>query len=277
MNTKKTVWVLSFLFFFIPFSGSNLWAQGHFEFGVHYSSWSLNLIKSEIESAAGDIFEGGIKEQFLDDIQQDYPGLEEQFYDQDISFDSGGSNYGVEIRWYPGGHNGIFSLGLSLEKTHIKVFFPELSAQLDLKDPVTGKEAFFTGDAQEVQFEMNPLSFHLSLRWDINPTWRVRPYITLGVGAATGTALEEATFSLAYTGVLSIEGETETYEGSETKSLKELKEELEEEEDFTLPPVIPFLQLNLGLKGQLTQNLYLLVDAGIWNGFLLRGGASLRF
>lgn len=264
--------------FFIFLSSLNLSAQGHFEFGIHYSNWSLDLLRSEIEGVIGDAFEGGIKDQFLEDIQQDYPGLKEQGYEQEISFDSGGHNYGVEIRWYPGGHDGSFSLGLSLEKTRMRVSLPRLSAQLDLKDPPTGKEAYFAGESQEAQFEMNPLSLHLSLRWDLVPSWRIRPYITFGLGAATRTALEEATFSFAYTGELSIEGEErEEYEGSETKSLKELKEELEEGEDFSLPAVIPFIQLNLGLKGQLTENLYLLVDAGIWNGFLLRGGASVRF
>ena len=48
-------------------------------------------------------------------------------------------------------------------------------------------------------------------------------------------------------------------------------------EDFFLPGFIPFIQINLGLKAEITDNLHLLVDAGIWNGFLLRGGIAFRF
>jgi hypothetical protein len=39
---------------------------------------------------------------------------------------------------------------------------------------------------------------------------------------------------------------------------------------------VPFVQLNLGLKAVITPNVSLLVDAGIWNGFLIRGGVAFR-
>jgi hypothetical protein len=59
--------------------------------------------------------------------------------------------------------------------------------------------------------------------------------------------------------------------------IKELKDEMEAEgEEFFLPGFVPFVQLNLGLKAVLTPNVHLLVDAGIWNGFLIRGGVSIR-
>ena len=62
------------------------------------------------------------------------------------------------------------------------------------------------------------------------------------------------------------------------KTLKEWKDELEgKEEDLFIPGFIPFIQLNVGLKGEVTDNIHLLVDAGIWNGFLLRGGIAFRF
>jgi hypothetical protein len=125
---------------------------------------------------------------------------------------------------------------------------------------------------------MKPLSFHLSFRWDIVASSPFHPYITFGFGAATGTALKNGEFTYSYTGDLYIEGVTEPYSGGDTKTLDELREELEEEEDgFFLPSFIPFIQLNLGLKGEVTENIHLLVDAGIFNGFMLRGGLAFRF
>jgi hypothetical protein len=39
---------------------------------------------------------------------------------------------------------------------------------------------------------------------------------------------------------------------------------------------LPFIQLNLGLKAKVTPNIHLMVDAGIWNGFIIRGGLAIR-
>jgi hypothetical protein len=49
-----------------------------------------------------------------------------------------------------------------------------------------------------------------------------------------------------------------------------------EGDEFFLPGLVPFVQLNLGLKAILTPNFHLLVDAGVWNGFLIRSGLSIR-
>ena len=262
----------AFLLVFVFFP-PNLSAQGHFEFGFHYGSWSIDILRSVIEEGISDALETDLKDQILEDIQVDNPELQERSYSQDVSFDSSGDNFGFEIRWYPGGHNGSFSLGLSVEKTTMEVSLPEISSSLELTDDTT-----FQGTGSG-KFLIKPLSFHLSFRWDIKPSWKVRPYITFGFGAATGTALEEAEVSYSYEGDLSIPGEApKHYEDEESKSLKELKDELEEEgEEFFLPSFFPFIQLNLGIKGKLTKNLHILVDAGIWDGFLIRGGIAFRF
>ena len=265
----RLVLVLSmFLFVFAP----GLQGQGNFEFGFHYSKWSLNIIKGLIEDALSENMKSTFSDDFLTDIQQDYPGLSEDSYEQDVSFDSSGSNFGFEARWYPGGRHGSFSLGLSVEKTSMEVSIPKLSALMDMDDG-----SYYEADAN-ASFIINPLSFHFSFRWDIIPSSPIHPYLTFGLGAATGTALDEAEFSYSYSGTYYEGGNSESYAGSETKTLTELKEDMEDEgEDFFLPGFIPFIQLNLGLKGEITDNLHLLVDAGIWNGFLLRGGIAFRF
>jgi len=273
MKNCKTIRLMlvfiMFLFVFAP----GLQGQGKFEFGFHYSRWSLNIIKGFVEDALGESMESTFRDDFLADIQEDYPGLTEDNYEQDVSFDSSGSNFGFEARWYPAGRHGSFSLGLSVEKTSMEISIPELSAQMDMDDG-----SYYEADAN-ASFIINPLSFHLSFRWDIIPSSPIHPYITFGLGAATGTALDEAEFSYAYSGTYYIEGgDSESFEDSETKTLKELKEEMEDDgEDFFLPGFIPFIQINLGLKAEITDNLHLLVDAGIWDGFLLRGGIAFRF
>ena len=278
MKIQKISKILPGLLLLFVFFSPNLSAQGHFEFGFHYGSWNINILRSMIEEGISDALETDFKDEILEDLRDDGHNVEEKSFSQEVSFDSGGDNYGFEIRWYPGGKGGSFSLGLSVEKTSMRISLPEISTSLTLTDLDTGESANFEGNASG-EFLIKPLSFHLSFRWDIKPSWKIHPYITLGFGAAGGTALEEAKYTDSYSGTFTETGEEpEHYEGGETKSIKELRDELEEEGDeFFLPSFFPFIQLNLGIKGKLTKNLHILVDAGIWDGFLIRGGIALRF
>ncbi len=244
-------------------------AQGYFEFGFHAGTWNVNLLRSLIEEGVSDSFESSI----LDVIQEDYPSLSVTDYEQDVSFDSNGGNFGLEVRWFPGGAYGSFSLGFSVEKTSMTLALPRADVRMALSDG-----SVFQGNTMG-EFKLDPWSFHMSLRWEISPRSRVHPYITLGVGAATGTALEEARFSYEFTGSLTYFGfPREYYQEEDSMTLKELEEEMEdEEEEFLLPGFIPFIQLNLGLKAQIIDGLNLLVDAGVFNGILFRGGFSYRF
>lgn len=270
------VLVLGFVFFGTALP-ARAQTKGHWEFGFHYSRWSIDLLRSAIEEGISDSLATDLKDQILEDIQEDYPYLMEKSYSQDIHFDSGGDNFGFEVRYYPGGEKGSFSLGFSVEKTTMRVSLPEVSVQMTLTDGYSPEEAQFNASS-EAEFLYKPWSFHLSCRWDLFPSSAVHPYITLGLGAATSSALEKAEVSYSYDGELSIPGEgTEKYSDSVTKSLKEIQEEMEAEgEDFFLPGFVPFVQLNLGLKAVITPNVSLLVDAGIWNGFLIRGGVAFR-
>jgi len=268
-NLLKVISVLFFSFVILIPSAS---AQGKIEFGFHYSYWSVNIIGGIIEDMIGDSLESTLEDDILSEIQDDYSYLEKESYQQDVSFDSSGDNFGFELRWYPGGHNGSFSLGLSVEKTTMRLALNEIYAQMDLNP-----NGYFDADAS-AEYIIKPLSFHLSFRWDLFPASRIRPYFTFGFGAATGTALGNSELSYSYSGELEVEGVIEeSYSESETKTLDEIRQELEDEgEDFFLPGFIPFFQLNLGLKGEITKNLYLLFDAGFWDGFLLRGGIAIR-
>ncbi len=161
----------------------------------------------------------------------------------------------------------------------LRVSLPDLSVSLTLFDMDSGKSGNFQGDASGANFEVKPLSYHLHFRWDIVPRWKIRPFFTFGFGIAdTNAVLKNSLFDYSFSGTAIIEGEeSDTYDESVTKTLQEIKEEAEADgEDFIFPSVLPFVQINFGLKGELTPNLYLIFETGIFNGFVLRGGISVR-
>lgn len=272
MKNQRFLKILPAVLFFFFLGMSNLSAQGYFELSVHYSRWNIDLLGNIIEDAINDALEGDLKDAILEDIQEDYPDLQEVSYAQEVEFDSSGNNYGFEVRWYPGGQFGSFSLGFSIEKTSMELRLPKVSSTLGLTD-----NADFRGEA-EGSIKINPLSFHLSVRWDILPTSRITPYITFGAGAASFSSIENDKLSYSWSGDLTVPGVGgESREGGEDKTLKELRDEAkEEDEDFLPIGFVPFIQLNLGLKGKITDFVHIMVDAGIWNGFLIRGGIALR-
>jgi len=248
----------------------NLSADGNFELSFHYGTWNLNLLGNLIEDGLSEALEGAFEDAILEKIQEDYPQFQDPAYDQSVEFDSGGNNYGFEVRWYPGGHDGSFSLGVSVEKTKMDVELTEVALDMAFQDGST-----FTGQAHG-DIQLNPLTFLLSVRWDIIPSVPVHPYITLGFGAAAFSSIKDDVVSYAWQGELDVVGgPVETYEDSGSETIEEIKEDLEEEEEFPLS-FLPFLQLNLGLKGKITENIHMMVDAGIWNGFIIRGGIAIR-
>ena len=251
---------------FIP----NLLADGHFELSFHYGTWNLNLLGDLVEDGLSEALEGAFEDAILEEIQEDYPYLQDPVYEHTVEFDSSGHNYGGEIRWYPGGHDGSFSLGFAIEKTKMDVELTEVVMDMSFADG-----SAFDGLASG-SIELNPLTFLLSVRWDIMPRSAVHPYITLGVGAAAFSSIQDDVVSYSWMGDLDIAGgPSESYEEVGTKTVEEIKDELEEDEDFPLN-ILPFIQLNLGLKAKISPNIHLMVDAGIWNGFIIRGGIAIR-
>ena len=250
-----------------------LQAQGHFEFSGHYGRWSLNLLGSLAKDALNDMIRDELEGRILEDIQASYPGYLSTVYDQTLDFGSGGDNFGLAFRFYPGGHRGSFSLGVSVEKCSFKIS-PSVTSLMELQESGTMETATFSG-AANAEATIKALAFLLTLRWDILPSMVVHPYITFGGGISTSKALDDSTVSYSYAGQLTGSAiPTETFDGSDSKTFRELKDEADS--DFPFPNFIPFLQLNLGLKARLTSNIQLFVDGGILNGLILRGGVALR-
>lgn len=270
MKIRHALKILPAFFLVSLIFAPTLSADGNFELSFHYGTWNLNLLGDLVENGLSEVLETAFEDVILEEIQEDYPYLQDPVYDHTVEFDSSGHNYGAEIRWYPGGHDGSFSLGVSVEKTKMEVTLPEVAMDLTFDDG-----SIFVGQASG-GVVLNPLTFLLSVRWEILPKSPVHPYITLGVGAATFSSIQDDVISYDWLGELDVAaGPTETYEESGSKTIDEIKEEIEDEEDFPLT-ILPFIQLNLGLKGKITENIHLMADVGIWNGFILRGGIAIR-
>jgi hypothetical protein len=250
---------------------------GHFELSGHYGRWSLNILGNAAEKLLNDAIDTEIQDRILESIQADYPNLSLTSYDQALEFDSSGDDFGAGFRWYPGGRGGSFSLGVSVERSTFRVL-PTATAQMGLQDTVTSETAAFDGTAS-ASAVIKATSFLLTFRWDIIPRAVVHPYITFGGGISTSRALDDSILAYSYSGQLAGTSiPAETVEGSETKTLRELRDEAlaDPDNDFPIPNFIPFLQLNLGLKVRLMKSVHLFVDGGVFNGFMASAGIALR-
>ncbi len=251
---------------------------GAFEFSVHYSGWSLNLLRGAIESQLGDVLQDNLQDEFLGQIRRTFPDAQLRNYRQTVKFDSGGHNFGAEFRWYPRGRGGSFSLGLAVEKTAMRVSFPEVSATMEVTSAAYRGRGAFQAAATDTGAEVEPLSLHGNFRWDIFPSRRVHPYVAFGFGFFSAHELEKGMLHAAYSGTLTAPGIAPiAYSDSVSKTVQQAIDEANEDgEGINLPPLLPILQLSVGVKAELTANVHLLVDAGVWDGFMLRGGLAVR-
>jgi len=261
------IFATSLFFFFILATAFQ--AEGHVELGFHYGKWSVSPIRPFVE----DTLEDALQKYILREVHKDYPELEAQGYSQEIGIDSSGQNFGFDIRLYPGGRNTSFSIGLSVEKTTMKASLTQAATRVELPDGTVYEGSF----SSSILFE--PLSFHLSLRWDLFPAGIVHPYFTLGVGVAKSVDFKNAAVDYAFSSKLTINGELyEQYDVDGEVTIEEFNEELKKvNEDVDIPVILPIFQLNLGIKAILAERFALYADFGIWNGFLFRGGIAYLF
>jgi hypothetical protein len=235
---------------------------GHFEIDVHFSAWSIDPVKSAFEGNLTKKMANEIRDQVTGQLNAIYGGkLVPSTYEHSLSLDSQGSNYGFEVRYYPLGKRGSMSVGFSVEKTRIKLM---------MKGPVTqryadGSAATIEGDSV---VETNPLTTNLSFRWDFVPSWRVTPYVVLGLGIGP----LEGTASYIYTGTYRRGSAQSNVSGDKTKTFDELREEGEIDLDRFI-----LLHTALGVKGYVYKGLLLKAEVGFWDGLLLRCGLAYRF
>jgi len=235
---------------------------GYWEVEAHFSGWTIDTAKGMFESDLNKKVANEVRDDFTDKLRQIYGGsLAPSSYEAKLSMDSSGSNYGLGIRFYPLGRRGSMSIGLSFEKTHIKV---------PVKGQVTqryadGSEATVEADAY---VETSPFTTNLSFRWDFVPSWRVTPYFVFGLGF--GPLQGEAKY--AYAGTYRRGGDQLSIDGGETKTFDELREEGDIELDLFL-----LLHAALGIKGEIIPGLMAKAEVGFWDGLIFRAGLAYRF
>ncbi len=234
---------------------------GHWEIGAHYSTWGLNLAKGLFEEA---LLKSASKEIRKNVNAQLVPlgggRLTPSSDSHGLLFDSEGTNYGAEVRYYPRGRRGTMSVGLSIEQTHVKLL---------MKGPVTqeytdGSSATVEGDAV---IETNPVTTHLSFRWDFIPSSAVTPYFVFGLGL--GPLNGDARYN--YTGTYLRGGQQASISGEWVKTFDQLREDQEIELDLLL-----MVHAAFGLKAEVVRGVILQAEAGFWDGLIIRGGLAFR-
>jgi len=236
--------------------------EGRFEIGLHFSLWTLDLIKGTIEDQVSEELGKEIREEIRAEVGESFGGLVPTSFEENLPFDSGGNNFGLEMRYYPRGRDGGFSFGLAVDKARMRV-------QVDgdvVQNFSDGTAATATAFGEIV---LNPVFTTLSFRWDVLPRVFISPYFIMGVGIG---ALN-GEFNYEYAGEYARAGQRLTIGEAEQQTIQEAEEDM----SVNLPNVIPLLQLQLGVRAELLPNLNIKAEAGIWDGFALRFGISGRF
>lgn len=235
------------------------------EIAIYYGRWSLNLFKGLFEDDLIREISEEIQEEILNQVRgiRGNPAPSPTVFDQTFTFDSGGPNYGLEVRLYPQGKEGAFSLGISLDRTKVR-----LTLVGDVSQNFSDRSsAEVRGAVGEIT--LNPFFTILSFRWDFKPDWRITPYAVFGIGVAALNGQVRYDYTGSYRwGVFEQEiGE------AETRTIKEA----EEDSDINFPNILPLLQINFGVRAEIIPHLHLRAEAGIWDGFALRAGFGYRF
>ncbi len=234
---------------------------GRWEFGFHYSSWGLDLVKGMFQESLLDSVSEEIRDNVTDQLRRYSSGLLIPTTDShQLAFDSEGSNYGAEIRYYPRGRRGSMSVGFSIEQTHIKLM---------ARGPVTqnysdGSSATVEGDAL---IETSPVTIQLSFRWDFVPSSRVTPYFVFGLGLGPLNGDAQYTYAGAYS--------RGSQQAAITGEWHKTFDELREDGDLSLDLMI-MAHAAFGVKAEVARGIILQAEAGFWDGLIIRGGLAFR-
>jgi hypothetical protein len=236
--------------------------EGKFEIDVHYSTWSVNLLRNWYASELTDRMGREIRDEVYQQISDAYVGIYNADYEHSLTFDSDGNNYGVEFRFYPRGRETPFSFGVSIEQNRMNLILQGTVNQ-------NFSDGSYAEVESEVHLKLKPLLTNLSFRWDMVPHWPVSPYFILGFGFG----VLKGEYGYNYSGTYTWTGPSEQIEDQVTKTLKEAEGEM----DVNLPNIFPLFHAGFGLRIQVLPVLHLKGEASFWNGFILRVGAALRF
>ncbi|MGE5340544.1 MAG: hypothetical protein ACM3SY_03595 [Candidatus Omnitrophota bacterium] len=218
--------------------------SGYVEIGGHYSYWNIDVIGKLVSENAVPDFD---------------------YYDPakgKLNFKSEGNNYGVELRFFPGGKKGSFSIGFSYERNNFKA---KLDGSYTETDNL-GRQGTATVTGT---MDLVPHSFNVNLRWEIAPAAFIHPYFGIGFGFGKLEGAFTAHSSLAVTG-------QPIQESNETLTLREALDKLKEEGNEFPFKFFPIVQVQLGLRIQILPGVYALAEGAVYDGLTIRGGLSFR-
>jgi hypothetical protein len=237
--------------------------SGKIQIGFHYGPWTLKPFSNAFEDELLREISSEIRERVNNAIFGDIPwGDLITDYDDGLVFGTSGYNFGVEIRFFPKGPEGSFSLGLSIERTKINIKAEGPINQHYIENATSTVEGLG-------YIKANPLTTNLSFRWDINPSWRVSPYFVMGFGL--GTLLGEVGYE--WTGSYQYKNIIEQTDGSDILTLEEVEWQIDE----NIPNVFYLFQLNIGVRARITRNFYVNGEIGFWDGMVFRAGIAYGF
>ena len=235
---------------------------GKLEITFHYGTWSLNPIKATFEEELTRSLAHEIRREITNQADAYTQDLVRDDFTHTLVFNATGSHYGIEIRYFPKGRKGPFSLGFSLEKTNMTMTVAGLVNQV-FTDGTYG-EVDATGT-----LELKPLSTNLSFRWDMAPKWMVSPYFVFGLGIAP----LNGTVSYDFTGTYYWTGGSASLSDTGSKTFKEA----EEGSGFNLPNIFIVGHVAFGLRANIASHFVLIAEGGFWDGIVFRGGLGFRF
>lgn len=236
--------------------------EGKLEITFHFGSWSLNPIKGTFEDELTQSLANELRREVTNQAGSYAQNLVRGDFTHTLAFSTRGSNYGIEIRYYPKGKKGQFSLGFSLEKTNMTMSVAGLVNQVFTDGTYGEVDALGT-------LELKPFSTNLSFRWDMVPKWIVSPYFVFGLGLAP----LNGTVSYDFTGTYYWSGGTASLSDSGTKTFRES----EEGSGFNLPNILIVGHVAFGLRANIASGFVLVVEGGFWDGIVFRGGLGYRF
>ena len=192
-------------------------------------------------------------------------------YDGPIEFDTYGHNYGFSLRYFPGGKQGSFSIGISYERNYFNADINGSYTETTASGTITKSGSGY--------IDLSPHSFNVDVRWEILPSSKLHPYvgIGLGIGPQRGDIVFTTVTETDTGGVITTETVTEELTLKEAIRKIEQEQEKDEDEDYYMVDFFPIVYLNLGLRAEVARNFFLLGEVAIYDGFIARGGVSFRF
>jgi tetratricopeptide (TPR) repeat protein len=236
---------------------------GHWEINGHYSHWTVNPVISIFKGTLTDKLANEIQNEIDKKLRSSHAGLVSAQFSPNLTLNSSGTNYGLELRYFTTGWAGTFSIGAAIESTQLSLSLSGTPQQIFTNGTVA--DAVVSAELKTVPL----LTTNFNFRWEIG-RGRLRPYFVFGLGFGK----LDGTFSYSYSGTYRYSSlQEEIPAASATKDFATLSEDI----DFKIPKMFVILQLHFGLKLELIKGASLLAEAGIWDGLLLRGGLAFRF